>query len=175
MAQHAPFAEIRSRIRAERLPFNPKPDQFRNETKAGAGLNGDLEMEKAGNGSGGDEPRQTRGYDVGYGKPPVHTRFKKGSPSPNPTGRPKKQKSLVDSLGEALSREVVIRVGGRRVRRSLREITAHQLATKMAEGDLAAIKFAAPLDPQFNPAPEDDEHMIIELDLDDNHPRDVPW
>lgn len=136
---------------------------------------GGLEMEKAGNGSGGDEPRQTRGYDVGYGKPPVHTRFKKGSPSPNPTGRPKKQKSLVDSLGEALSREVVIRVGGRRVRRSLREITAHQLATKMAEGDLAAIKFAAPLDPQFNPAPEDDEHMIIELDLDDNHPRDVPW
>src|SRR6202049_3871450 len=36
--------------------------------------------------SGNKAPRN---YDVGYGKPPVHTRFRKGV-SGNPSGRPRK-------------------------------------------------------------------------------------
>jgi hypothetical protein len=35
-----------------------------------------------------------RDYDVGYGKPPLRTRWKKGGPSPNPSGRPKQPKDL---------------------------------------------------------------------------------
>ena len=32
-------------------------------------------------------------YRVGYKRPPKHTQFKKGDPSPNPGGRPRKVKN----------------------------------------------------------------------------------
>ena len=32
-----------------------------------------------------------RAYQVGYGKPPEYTQFKKGQPSPNPKGRPRRK------------------------------------------------------------------------------------
>jgi len=45
---------------------------------------------------------QPRDYAVGYGKPPVETRFQKGQ-SDNPEGRPRGTKKLVTLLGEVLS------------------------------------------------------------------------
>jgi hypothetical protein len=45
---------------------------------------------------------QPRDYDVGYGKPPVETRFQKGQ-SGNPEGRPRSPKKLVTLLAEVLS------------------------------------------------------------------------
>jgi hypothetical protein len=45
---------------------------------------------------------QMRDYAVGYGKPPVETRFQKGQ-SGNPEGRPRGRRSLVALLGDALS------------------------------------------------------------------------
>jgi hypothetical protein len=44
---------------------------------------------------------QPRDYTVGYGKPPVETRFQKGQ-SGNPEGRPRSTKKLVTLLAEAL-------------------------------------------------------------------------
>jgi hypothetical protein len=46
---------------------------------------------------------ETKDYAVGYGKPPMETRFQKGQ-SGNPGGRPRGAKSLTALLGEALSR-----------------------------------------------------------------------
>src|SRR5271157_5747754 len=51
-------------------------------------------------------------YEVGYGKPPRHTRFKQGETSANPNGRPRK--NLAASLAEGLNKKVVITENGRR-------------------------------------------------------------
>jgi hypothetical protein len=45
---------------------------------------------------------QPRDYAVGYGRPPVETRFQKGQ-SGDPAGRPRGTKKLVTLLGEVLS------------------------------------------------------------------------
>jgi hypothetical protein len=50
-------------------------------------------------------------YETGYGKPPVHSRWKKGQ-SGNPSGRPKRQKSIEETYKELLSEMVEIRVHG---------------------------------------------------------------
>ena len=49
---------------------------------------------------------------VGYCKPPVHTRFKKGQ-SGNPKGRRKGQRNVHTVVAEALSQRITIREGNR--------------------------------------------------------------
>src|SRR6516225_5377227 len=49
---------------------------------------------------------------VGYCKPPVHTRFKKGQ-SGNPKGRRKGQRNVHTVVGEVLSQRIKIREGNR--------------------------------------------------------------
>jgi hypothetical protein len=57
---------------------------------------------------------QPRDYAVGYGKPPVETRFQKGQ-SGNPQGRPRGTKKLVTLLGDVLSPAIGIAETGRLV------------------------------------------------------------
>jgi hypothetical protein len=60
-------------------------------------------------------PRDNEGdYEVGYRKPPLHSRFERGQ-SGNPRGRPSGAKNLATLLTEALNETVVIAEdGGRR-------------------------------------------------------------
>lgn len=51
-------------------------------------------------------------FDVGYGKPPVATRFPKGK-SGNLKGRPKGSKSLDVLLAKMLAKKIVVREGSR--------------------------------------------------------------
>lgn len=51
-------------------------------------------------------------YQVGRGKPPTSSRFKKGQ-SGNPNGRPKGSRSLRASLEKTLGQKVQVRDGGR--------------------------------------------------------------
>jgi hypothetical protein len=53
-----------------------------------------------------------RDYEVGYGKPPQHTRFRKGQ-SGNPRGRPRGVKTAGTLLREILYRKVTITEDGR--------------------------------------------------------------
>src|SRR5215472_16563587 len=86
-------------------------------------------------------PNDTTGdYEVGYGKPPRHTRFEKGR-SGNPRGRPLGAKNLPTLLSEALNERVtIVAEGGRRRRVSKREAVITQLVNRSAKADLRATK-----------------------------------
>ena len=73
-------------------------------------------------------------YEVGYGKPPRHTRFKKGQ-SGNPKGRPNGSKNAATLLNEALHEEVVVNENGRRRTLTKLEAAMKQLANRAAAGD----------------------------------------
>jgi hypothetical protein len=84
-------------------------------------------------------PETPRDYEVGYGKPPRHTRFKKGQ-SGNPRGRPSGSKNLKTLLNEALNERVVVTEEGRRRNITKREAIVTQLVNRSATADLRALK-----------------------------------
>jgi hypothetical protein len=78
-----------------------------------------------------------RDYEVGRGKPPVHTRFKKGQ-SGSPRGpRPKNLPAL---LAAALNEPVYAMIDGKRRKITKREAIVTQMVNKSAEADLRATK-----------------------------------
>lgn len=67
-------------------------------------------------------------------------RFRAGTPSPNPKGRPRKVTDIDAALRGALSKKVTVTEQGKRKRKSKLDVTADQLANKSASGDLRAAK-----------------------------------
>src|ERR1700760_751537 len=76
-------------------------------------------------------------YQVGYGKPPLHSRFQKGR-SGNPNGRPRGRKNMSTLLSDALNGSVVVVENGRRKKITKREAIVTQLVNKSASADLKA-------------------------------------
>ena len=77
------------------------------------------------------------GYQVGPGRPPLHTRFQKGQ-SGNPGGR--RTKSLPALLANALNETVVVTIDGRRRKITKREAIVARMVDKSASADLRATK-----------------------------------
>jgi Family of unknown function (DUF5681) len=93
--------------------------------------------------------RQRKGeYAVGYGKPPMHSRFRKGS-SGNPRGRPSASKNLSTLLNDALNERVVVVENGRRRKISKRQAIIAQLVNQSAKADLRAIKILLDIQQQI--------------------------
>jgi hypothetical protein len=78
-------------------------------------------------------------YDLGYKKPPKHSRFRKGV-SGNPRGRPKGKRNFATVLKEILEEKVVINEGRARKTVTKLEAALKQLANKAASGDLVAAR-----------------------------------
>jgi len=89
-------------------------------------------------------PKPRRDYEVGYAKPPLHTRFQKGQ-SGNPKGRPRGCKNLSSLLNEVLNGWVIVVENGRRKRITKREAIITQLVNKSAAADLKATQIVLAL------------------------------
>jgi len=85
-------------------------------------------------------PRDGDGdYEVGYGKPPRHSRFVKGR-SGNPRGRPRGAKSFSALLSDKLNEPVTVAENGGHRKISKREAIVTQLVNRSAAADFRAIK-----------------------------------
>jgi Family of unknown function (DUF5681) len=80
-----------------------------------------------------------RDYEVGYRKPPRHTRFTKGQ-SGNPRGRLAGAKNLKTLLSAALNEPVIVTENGGRRKVTKREAVVAQLVNRSATADWRAIK-----------------------------------
>jgi hypothetical protein len=79
-------------------------------------------------------------YEIGYGKPPRQTRFKKGI-SGNPKGRPKASEQKIGPLmAEVMNREIAFMEGGKQKRASIMEVIITQLAARAIKGDIGATR-----------------------------------
>jgi hypothetical protein len=84
-------------------------------------------------------------YDVGFGKPPKPSQFRKGF-SGNPKGRPKGRCNLATVLERALQEKVVINENGVRRTVTKLEAVAKQLVNQAASGHLGAVRQLAALE-----------------------------
>ena len=76
---------------------------------------------------------------VGYGNPPVDTRFKKGQ-SGNPGGRPKGSQNLISGFRKFHDQKVRVKVTGRTRLMSKRDAMWTQLSNQSASGKMSAIQ-----------------------------------
>ena len=99
-------------------------------------------------------------YDVGYGKPPKHTRFRSGV-SGNPAGRKPGSLGIPAKLQKILNQKVRVTDGGVDRYLSLEDVMYRSIVNKGAKGDLKAAQLvlgilgavadepATPINPQL--------------------------
>ena len=119
-------------------------------------------------------PREKRrDYEVGYGKPPHHTRFKTGR-SGNPRGRPCGSKNLKTLVNEVLNELVTITENSRRRKITKREAIVRQVVDCSATPDLRAVRIifdllrdiegkSEPASPETSAFTAADEEVIEQL------------
>ena len=76
-------------------------------------------------------------YEIGYGRPPRHSRFKAGKTG-NPKGRPKDNRNVRTVVEEALNEKIKIRVGDRTRSRSKIDGVVLTIVNKALQGDAKA-------------------------------------
>lgn len=78
-------------------------------------------------------------YQVGYRKPPKHSRFKPGQ-SGNPRGKPPGAKNALTLLKQALLSSVLVKQNGRETKTTKLRAIVMQLVNRAVQGDYASIR-----------------------------------
>lgn len=86
-----------------------------------------------------DDRDDNRDYEVGYGRPPEHTRFQPGQ-SGNPRGRPKKSKELNSLIRSELEKTIVVMEDGCEKRITKREALVTQIVNRAIKGDVKPLQ-----------------------------------
>ena len=76
-------------------------------------------------------------YEVGYGRPPKKTQFKKGQ-SGNPKGRPKRRLDVASTLERTLAEQIAIKDGEQMQEMSAGEAVLYKQIRKAMKGDQTA-------------------------------------
>lgn len=84
-------------------------------------------------------------YEVGFGRPPQHSRFKTGQ-SGNPKGRPRGSRNMKTMLRDQLDQKIQVTENGRTKTMSKREVSVRQLVDKAVKGDHKALTLLLKLD-----------------------------
>jgi Family of unknown function (DUF5681) len=87
---------------------------------------------------GTDQASSDRSYAVGYGRPPLHSRFKPGQ-SGNPKGRPRQSRNLRTIVKKVCEQAMEIREGGRLRRMPTMEVLVRTLVSRGLKGDPKAV------------------------------------
>lgn len=90
-----------------------------------------------------------KGYAIGYGRPPVHSRFQPGQ-SGNPVGRRKGVRNLMTDVKRTLLKPVRLKEGGRTQQRTTQESALLVLREKALRGDARALDRLLDLAQRFN-------------------------
>lgn len=109
-------------------------------------------------------PIEDESYVVGYGKPPLHSRFQPGR-SGNKAGRRKGVRNLKTDVQRTLQMQIKIKEGGRTRRRSTQEGALMVLREKALQGDARALDHLLALATRFNnDSPELDPSQKLPAD-----------
>lgn len=84
-----------------------------------------------------DHDSEADGYDVGFGKPPKHTQFKKGQ-SGNPKGKSKGHKNFKTDLMDELSEQISIQENGKQRKITKQRALIKSSVAKGIKGDAKA-------------------------------------
>jgi predicted phosphohydrolase len=112
-----------------------------------------------------DDDNQPNSGPIGYGNPPAHARFKKGT-SGNLKGRPKGTRNLAIVLERTLREKVIINENGIRKTITKLEAAVKQLVNKAASGDLVAMRQLSALagSAEIQAAASQKESSMVEAD-----------
>lgn len=107
----------------------------------------------------------TDGYEVGYGRPPKHTQFRKGR-SGNPKGRPKRSKSLGQELLDELNRKITITENGEARRVTKLQALVKSLIANAIKNDGRSIKVLMEALSLLEPRSGEDENALSETETE---------
>ena len=124
--------------------------------------------------------RKSSDYEVGYGRPPIATRFAAGNRA-NPSGRPRGSKSLGAVLQDIMRQKITVSEHGKTRRIPTLEVILRRLASDAMRSDPAAVKLLISLvdryadstvtAPRFNDLLAEDMAILARY-LPDSDPRD---
>jgi len=102
-------------------------------------------------------------YEVGYGRPPKHSRFQKGR-SGNPKGRPKGASGIMATMKRELARSITVQEGDRKVRMTMEEALTKRILQLGSKGNIQALKMVVEMEAAYGQRPAHDSGSIAEPD-----------